>query len=176
MLQQMVRDRETQIHLIRRKMEEQTKKMTRLKEQLIETRKVVSKETVERQIELEDCQSQLGKLQQQYKEVQEALDMKKQQTALHTYQEVMKSVATPESRDSSYVLRMQAQLCKAMHSMGMVENQLALASKQADSLQKFFKESITRTVEEKSQVELKLMNDLVMEDNSRRELEQKTKL
>ena len=32
----------------------------------------------------------------------------------------------PESADSSYVIRMQAQLCKAMHSMGILEHQLEI--------------------------------------------------
>lgn len=101
--------------------------------------------------------------------------MKKQQTALHTYQEVMKSVATPESRDSSYVLRMQAQLCKAMHSMGIMENQLALTTNQSESLTKYLNASMTLTMEEKSQVELKLMNDLLLVDSTRRDVEAKHK-
>jgi len=70
-------------------------------------------------------------------------------------------------------LRMQAQLCKAMHSMGMMETQLAMINTTATERQKHLKDTVTMTVEEKSQVELKLMNDLVLMDNVRREVETK---
>jgi hypothetical protein len=57
----------------------------------------------------------------------------------------------------------------------MVETQLALAANQSEALQKYMKEKLTGTVEEKSQVELHLMNDLVVTDNARREVETKNK-
>ena len=94
---------------------------------------------------------------------------------LHVYNEIMKSVSTAESNDSSYVLRMQAQLCKAMHSMGMVETQYQLTQTQQETLQKSLKDVKTDMIEEKTQVELKLMNDLVLADTSRREVEMKCK-
>ena len=108
----------------------------------------------------------------QYRQVKDSLDMKKQQQqqpviqssnggsgvlGLHVYNEIMKSVSTAESNDSSYVLRMQAQLCKAMHSMGMVETQYQLTQTQQETLQKSLKDVKTDMIEEKTQVELKLM-------------------
>ena len=113
----------------------------------------------------------------QLKTAVEAMDMKKQQqgSSLHLYTDVMKAVATPESMDSSYVMRMQAQLCKAMHSMGIAENQLALVTRQSEVWTKFLKDSATGMVEEKSQVELKLMNELVAADNGRREADEEMK-
>lgn len=104
--------------------------------------------------------------------------MKKQQQGpqLHLYNEIMKSLTPPEeAQDSSYVTRMQAQLCKAMHSMGMVETQLAMSTSQTETLQKVLKEEKSSMVDEKTQVELKLMNDLVAADNVRREVETKVK-
>ena len=85
------------------------------------------------------------------------------------------SLPPPETRESSYVIRMQAQLCKAMHSMGMLETQLAMASAHSAEWQNYLKHTITVTTEEKSQVELELMNDLIMADIARREVETKHK-
>ena len=89
--------------------------------------------------------------------------------------EVMKNVASPETRDSSYVLRMQAQLCKAMHSMGMYETQLALLRNQSELSQKHFKDAITSSQEDKSKVELQILNELMAVDLERQDAEGKTK-
>ena len=175
MLQEMIRDRETQIKWIERKMEEQTLKMAQTKKDLEEIKEGLVKSTVEQQDEIVELQTHHTKLIKDFNVAKEAMDMKKQQTALHTYQEVMKSVAAPESRDSSYVLRMQAQLCKAMHSMGIMENQLALTTNQSESLSKYLSASMTVTMEEKSQVELKLMNDLLAVDSTKQDVEEKHK-
>jgi hypothetical protein len=105
----------------------------------------------------------------------ETLDMRKQQSPaqLHLYNEIMKAVTTPVDGDSSYVLRMQAQLCKAMHSMGMLEVQLVMIQNGSVERQKHLKEVITQTIDEKSQVELKIMNDLILGGDALREVEEK---
>ena len=178
LLQDMIRDRETSNKMIRKKLEQQSEKMEKTKASLQDLKKSLKAENAEQQMEIETYSQRYSKLLSQYREAKDGLDMKKQQQGgaqLHLYNEVMKAVAAPESRDSSYVMRMQAQLCKAMHSMGMVETQFAMASNNADALQKHLKEIITNTVEEKSQVELKLMNDLMLEDGVRRDLDSKHK-
>jgi len=101
-------------------------------------------------------------------------DLKKQQgDSLQLYAEVIKKDAAkiPEATDSSYVMRMQAQLCKCMHSMGIVENQMELVKETCEELIKSLKDAITNTLEEKSQVELLFMNELVLTDNQRRKAE-----
>ena len=149
--------------------------MERVKEDLESIRERQKVEEEEQQAEIEKLMQRHLKLVTSYFEAKESLDMKKQQQGpqLHLYNEVMKAVASPESRDSSYVMRMQAQLCKAMHSMGMVETQLAMLSNQTDGFQKHLKDTITFTVDEKAQVELKVMNDLLLVDQDRREAETK---
>lgn len=78
----------------------------------------------------------------------------------------------PASRDGSCVMRM---LCECMHSMGMMENQTELVKTTCDELIKSLKEAVNRTIDEKTNVELKFMNDLVMTDNARRETEDQMK-
>ena len=177
LLKEMIRDRDIQVDLIKKKMEEQSKKMTRTVQQLKVTGTESKGERSERELEIDRMTKRYAQLCEQLKVAMEAMDMKKQQqgSSLHLYTDVMKAVATPASMDSSYVMRMQAQLCKAMHSMGIAENQLALVTRHTDIFTKFLKDNVTGMVEEKSQVELKLMNELVLADNGRREAEETIK-
>lgn len=178
-MQEMIRDRETQIKMIHTKMELQSHKMDRLKKELEDIREKYGKEHVDHTMSLEQSHQHNSKIIKQFKEALQGLDMKKQQQQgaqqMHMYNEMTKAIASPETRESSYVIRMQAQLCKAMHSMGMMETQLAMVTANAADWQKYLKESITLTMEEKSQVELELMNDLIMADNGKREVETKRK-
>lgn len=185
LLEEMIRDRENQIKKIEKKIEDQEKKMERLVQQKKDIEHSAKTEMVERRETLERARQRFEKLVQQYQQSKDSLDMKKQQQqqqsqgntavapGLHLYNEIMKAVSSPESTDSSYVIRMQAQLCKAMHSMGMMETQLQLTKAHTETYQKSVKDTVTTMVEEKSQIELKLMNDLVLADNDRREVETK---
>ena len=178
LLQEMIRDRESQLEMIRKKMDQQTKKFEAIQKQLEETKQKYVAGNMERQLEVETLTLRHSKIVSQYKEAKDGLDMKKQQQGaqLHVYNEIMKSLATPEdAQDSSYVTRMQAQLCKGMHSMGMVETQLAMLTTQLEAMEKTLKDEKTAMIDEKTQVELKLMNDLVATDNVRREVESKVK-
>lgn len=175
-LQEMVREREKQISMIRKKLEREDKKLELTQKQLEETKKKYTENHLSHQMEMDELMQNQSKLLSQYKDVKEGLDMKKQQQGpqLQVYNELMSSLATEEeAQDSSYVTRMQAQLCKAMHSMGMVETQLALSTTQVEGLQKALRESKTELIEDKTQAELKLMNDLVMADNARKEVSEK---
>jgi hypothetical protein len=193
LLQGMIRDRETQIKMIETKIEEQKKKMERVQMDRVKVTHVQQEQNVQQTKDLEVLLKQFKTVQRDYREAKDRLDMKKQQQqqqamggaaissstapmGLHVYHEIMKSVASSErNNESSYVLRMQAQLCKAMHSMGMMETQLQLTTLQQEQTQKAMKDVITSMVEEKSQVELKLMNELVLADNARREVQVKVK-
>jgi hypothetical protein len=77
------------------------------------------------------------------------------------------------SGDSSYVVRMQSQLCKAMHGMGVMETQRQMTKGQMEHIQKKAKDVVTEMVEEQSNVELKMVNDLIVADNSKREVDVK---
>lgn len=176
-MQEMIQDRETQIKLIQTKMEMQARRMERVKEALRITRENYSKERVDHTLDLEQSHQHYTKIVKQFKEALQSLDMTKQQQGpqLFMYNEAMKAMAAPENRDSSYVIRMQAQLCKGMHNMGMLETQLAMVMAHCADRQKYLKDTITMIVEEKSRVELQLMNELIAADNARREVETKHK-
>lgn len=101
-------------------------------------------------------------------------EVRNQNGSLHVYADVLKEAA-PESVDSSYVIRMQSQLCKAMHSMGILEHQLAIVNNISSEVVKSQKEAITAVVDAKSRMELEVMNDLVALDDAKRKVEDEWK-
>lgn len=101
-------------------------------------------------------------------------EVRNQNGSLHVYADILKEAA-PESVDSSYVVRMQSQLCKAMHSMGILEHQLAIVNSISSEVVKSQKEAITSVVDEKSAMELEVMNELMAIDDARREIEEEWK-
>merc|ERR1712032_450190 len=93
---------------------------------------------------------------------------------LHVYNKIMYELQTGDI--SNYVVKMQSQLCKAMHGMGIMETQLKLTRKQAKFHKKESKDVIVNMVEEKSQAEFKAVNELIVADGLRKEVETKRKL
>lgn len=93
-----------------------------------------------------------------------------QNGGLHVYANILKE-ASPESTDSSYVIRMQSQLCKAMHCMGALEHQLDMVTKYSADTLGAVKGSMTELFEEKTMVEINLMNELMQVDTLKRQME-----
>jgi len=105
--------------------------------------------------------------------------------SMNVYTEIMKDVVklaekSPSesnvSGDSNYVVRMQSQLCKAMHGMGVMETQRQMTKGQMEHIEKKAKDVVTDMVEEQSEVELKMVNDLIVADTSKREIVSKQTL
>mmetsp|Transcript_20720 Transcript_20720/g.48758 ORF Transcript_20720/g.48758 Transcript_20720/m.48758 type:complete len:327 (-) Transcript_20720:426-1406(-) len=101
---------------------------------------------------------------------------------LEVYHEIMLDVVIAADKDplanggadpNNQVVRMQAQLCKAMHGMGIMETQRQLTKGQVEQIQKKAKDVVPEMIEAKSHVELKMVNDLIFADNSKREIESK---
>ena len=92
----------------------------------------------------------------------------KQSAKLFEYTKLLKEAATKRAsarngggvQDSTYLIRLQSQLMKSMHSMGMLDNQLKLYQSQCSGMAKSLREEISRIVEEKSMAELRMMNEL----------------
>jgi hypothetical protein len=200
LLQEMIRDRELSITFIKKKISDQDEKDIRLRKQQILITETVATNRDEYRTELTALRQKYGEYLRQYHDMKDALDTKRQHQqqnnggtttpkvpGLHVYNEIMNAVDTNASSSSAaaamagiesssnYVVRMQSQLCKAMHGMGIMETQLQLTRKQTELYKKKSKDSITDMVEEKSQVELKIVNELIIADTSRQEVEMKRK-
>jgi hypothetical protein len=97
-----------------------------------------------------------------------------QNGGLHMYANMLKEVA-PETADSSYVIRMQSQLCKAMHSMGILEHQLDILNKYSSATIGSLKTSMNEVVDDKTNIEIKIMNELMVVDTGKRTIEDELK-
>lgn len=89
---------------------------------------------------------------------------------VHEYASLMKS-ANSNQVESSYVIRLQAQLCRAMHSLGVMESQLALVKENCSSLIKFMKDDLSQMVDDRTRREIELMNGLAKVDHEHRVLQ-----
>ena len=104
----------------------------------------------------------------------------KQSAKLFEYTKLLKEAATKRAsarngggvQDSTYIIRLQSQLMKSMHSMGMLDNQLKLYQTQCSGMAKSLREEISRIVEEKSMAELRMMNELGSVHGEMREREE----
>ena len=79
LLQGMIRDREIQIKIIEKKIEDQKTKAVRLQEQKEDIIQTAKKEKVDHAIEIESLTKKLQQTVKQYRQVKDSLDMKKQQ-------------------------------------------------------------------------------------------------
>mmetsp|Transcript_16924 Transcript_16924/g.23210 ORF Transcript_16924/g.23210 Transcript_16924/m.23210 type:complete len:296 (-) Transcript_16924:101-988(-) len=72
-----------------------------------------------------------------------------------------------------YVLCAQAQLCMAMHKMGILENQLTMVKEGCQSFVKSVNEEISGQIDDKCKFEVELMSQLAILDGNSRTLEEK---
>lgn len=188
-MQEMIRDREICVQFLEKKLAGQEKKAERLKQEHGEILDTKQTDRDTRRAELMQLWKDYDGILSRYQDLKDELDARKQQQQqdngerseplglnLDTYIEIMKNVPSEEhgSGDSSnYVIKMQSQLCKAMHGMGVMETQRQMAKGQTELIQKKAKDVVTEMREEQSNVELKMVNDLIVADTSKREVDGK---
>mmetsp|Transcript_17490 Transcript_17490/g.26554 ORF Transcript_17490/g.26554 Transcript_17490/m.26554 type:complete len:267 (+) Transcript_17490:81-881(+) len=97
-------------------------------------------------------------------------DMLKQNGGLHLYAQSIQEIA-PQTKESSYVLRVQSQLCKAMHSMGIFGSQLETVKKQSEARIAKTKATLHDLIESKTQMEVEIMNQLMKIDDENKQLQ-----
>mmetsp|Transcript_5294 Transcript_5294/g.14874 ORF Transcript_5294/g.14874 Transcript_5294/m.14874 type:complete len:391 (+) Transcript_5294:157-1329(+) len=173
LLREMITDRDRRIVLVRQKTHDLDNKEQRLLDDLDEATEASARENI-------TYETEKSQLVQQYQQAQEQLthmqqDMQNQASSLRSYASQALHADSEATIDSNYVMRMQAQLCKAMHSMGILDHQLTVAQEHAEAMTKLLKEAMTVQREAKAQLELSLLNDLMMADNERREKEAEIK-
>ena len=93
-----------------------------------------------------------------------------QNGSLHNYAEILR-VVQPGTVDSSYVVRMQSQLCKAMHSMGILEHQLEIAREASGDIIKLAKDGMNSIIDERTEMEVSIMSQLMIIDKETRSIE-----
>ncbi|GAX26124.1 hypothetical protein FisN_24Hh003 [Fistulifera solaris] len=173
LLREMIQDREARMARIQIKADDLQQKSKRLAGELEQ----VSKENTDSSIVLTTERTQLMHLRQKAIDQLETTerDFQRQSTSLQSFAQIVAKQTSNQKDmnnvDVAFVSKMQAQLCKAMHSMGILDHQMELCKKHADAHIKAEKENLVLVTEELSSVELNLMNELMKMDTERREVE-----
>lgn len=165
LLRDMIADRDNAIEKLKRRSQEQLDKESELLSSLDELRSQAEQQSQQIREEKVDLIKAQRVAHERLHLVQ--ADFGRQCSSLHAY---CKDTEKDAQEDPAYVMRMQAQLCKAMHSMGISDHQLEMAEKHAETILKYQKETLSHCTEEKTQSELKHMNDLIAIDIQQREV------
>lgn len=201
-MQEMIRDREIAIQFLEKKIAVKDDRAERLKQLQVKTNESKLKKRQEHRAELMTLWKDYDAVLCRYQDAKDLLDMrqKQQQQSNDTdgqqeqnqggsdaeiYNEIMNDVVEQVDRDlanggaadssSSYVVRMQSELCKAMHGMGIMETQRQMTKGQMELAQKKAKDVFPEIREEKSHVELKMVNSLILAADEKREVEGKSR-
>lgn len=164
LLRDMIADRDHAIEKIKRKSQEQLDKEADLLSTLERIRSEAKEQSERNQKEKAELVNAQRVAYERLHLVQ--ADFGRQCSSLHAY---CKNAEKEKRDDPSYVMRMQAQLCKAMHSMGITDHQMELVEKHSEAIIKAEKETLSQCTDEKTQSELKSMNDLMAIDIQQRE-------
>mmetsp|Transcript_8415 Transcript_8415/g.16264 ORF Transcript_8415/g.16264 Transcript_8415/m.16264 type:complete len:404 (-) Transcript_8415:84-1295(-) len=173
LLRGMIVDRDTRIANIERKQEELLKKEERLKDELVEAAETNSSQIIAQQTEktalYHDQQGVLHSLANLHSHLQ------RQGDSLNEYSLYLQQNGDISANDAQNVMRLQAQLCKAMHSVSIVDRQHEILMAQNEKLLKFQKEELAKRSEDKARIEQSILNDLVVRDTELRGVENKLK-
>lgn len=174
LLNEMLDEREKRISLLERKRHDQDAKAQRLTRQL----EIVQRENISNRLIFQTARQRLRHTNKTTTDQLRHLQRDWQQqgaASLISLPARMRNAASGGANDAAYVMRMQAQLCKAMHSMGIMEHQMELAKQHADDIIRLQRDVLTSMTEEKTKIELKIMNDLVVTDSENRAIEAQLK-
>lgn len=95
-------------------------------------------------------------------------DFVRQSDSLHSYCKIPNDA---QMKDANFIMRLQAQLCKAMHSMAITEHEMELEKLHTDSMISHQTKISHTCREEMTQSELFHMNELLKMDVQRRDAE-----
>ena len=99
----------------------------------------------------------------------EMLDLSREMTesrALHDYVNLLNGNGRGNV-ESLYVTRIQAKLCRSMHCLGMLGNQMIIVRKTCDASVKSMRGEISSLIDAKCEMEFDIMNELAKIDSDR---------
>ena len=166
LLTSMLSERDAQISTL-------THQLHSTSEVLHTTQKELQSKSASRKAQREEHSSTIKKLKEEHSEQRHILAKFEANVKnggglrVHEYAALMRN-ANSNQVESSYVIRLQAQLCRAMHSLGVMESQLALVKENCSSLIKFMREDLSLMVDDRTRREIELMNQLAKVDNEKR--------
>lgn len=169
----MISDRDDRIANIKRKQESLNAKEERLKDELSEAAETNSSQIIAQQTEktalFHDQQGIMHQLINLHQHLQ------RQGESLNEFVMYIQQNGEIPADDTQNLMRLQAQLCKAMHSMSIVDRQHNLQKDHVEKSLKFLKEELAKQSEDKAHLERSILNKLMEKDSEVRGVENELK-
>ena len=173
LLRGMIVDRDNRIARIQRKQEHLLAKEERLKDELAEAAETNSSQIITQQTEktalLHDQQGVQHQLDNLHSHIQ------RQGDSLNEFILYLQQSGEIAADDTQNVMRLQAQLCKAMHSVSIVDRQKEMLKEHMEKLVKFQREELAKQSEDKAHLERSILNELMGRDTEVRGVENELK-
>jgi hypothetical protein len=172
LLEDMIHERDSHIAAL-------TNQLHQISDSIHTLSKELHQKSIARKQQREEHSQSIKKLKEEHLEQRQKLAKFEQNVKgggglrVHEYAALMRSANSSQAQvESSYVIRLQAQLCRAMHSLGVMESQLALVKENCSSLIRFMKEDLSHMVDDRTRREIELMNGLAKVDHEHRVLQE----
>eukprot|EP00550_Attheya_septentrionalis_P008262 CAMPEP_0198298430 /NCGR_PEP_ID=MMETSP1449-20131203/40877_1 /TAXON_ID=420275 /ORGANISM="Attheya septentrionalis, Strain CCMP2084" /LENGTH=364 /DNA_ID=CAMNT_0043999689 /DNA_START=282 /DNA_END=1373 /DNA_ORIENTATION=- len=163
LLRGMIKERDAKIQEIEKREINQRRKRKQLLRNLESVKEIHAQTLLENQKEIESIQAKLNISQRDL----QAMEREMRATgAIHVYTSLLKS-SDRTNIGTGYVIRFQAQLCKAMHTMGMLENQVLVTSTYSNEQIKSLQGEIHGMTEERAKIEREILSQLVEKDRAK---------
>ena len=136
-------------------MSEKDEELERMRAETVELRSMLKAQSLRHQLEIEEQRRQYKLMKARLEQMGE--DMKDQFT-LGEYCRMIKEAA-PQRTDTQYVIKLQAQMAKALNEMGVMGNQLTALKQSCDGVVKNLHKEMAKIVHDKSNAEQEFMNE-----------------
>mmetsp|Transcript_26087 Transcript_26087/g.36555 ORF Transcript_26087/g.36555 Transcript_26087/m.36555 type:complete len:308 (+) Transcript_26087:243-1166(+) len=156
-LEDQVRERDANLSDLQKKRSEKEKELDGLKKELEAEKLKQMQNEILHQLEKDRLERQTRAMEERLEALERDMQDKE---AIQEYANLIKSVAPENGVDSQYVMKLQAQLAKAVKKMDATTHQMALVEESCNEVLESLKTEITEVVEERCRNEFELRKQL----------------
>lgn len=139
-----------------------------LRSETADLRAALNSASLRHQLELEERNRQYRLMKTRLEQM--GRDMK-DKDSIYEYCKMIKEAA-PHRTDTQYVIKLQAQMAKVLHEMGVMGNQLTAMKQGCDGVVASLHADMSKIVHDKSKAEQQFMNDLMVLEEEKRKLKE----
>jgi chromosome segregation ATPase len=167
-LEKEIRVRDANISSLEKTRLEKHQELAALQKELEEERLRQMKEAILHRIETERLKRQTKAVEERLEALEKDMQDK---DAIHEYANLIKGVAPKGGVDSSYVMKLQSQLAKAVKKMDATAHQMVQVEQSCEEVVSSLKKEISEIVEDRCRTELELRKQLELLEEQKAEMQ-----
>lgn len=167
-LEKTIRSRDSTISGMEKKRLEKEQELAALQKELEEERLKQMEEAILHRLEADRLQRQTLAMEERLEALERDMQDKE---AIHEYANLIKGVAPKSGVDSQYVMKLQAQLAKAVKKMEATSQQMELVEQSCNEVVTSLKSEITEIVEDRCRTELELRKQLDLLEEQKEDMQ-----